>query len=81
VGSTIIDFLAHFSHRQFAGEGLKALVPRVFGQGARADKKRPGGRHEERQWDEPTFFRELEARRGRDEAAVAKRILEWATPL
>ena len=64
--------------RQFAGEGLKALVPRVFGQGVRADKKRPGGRREERQWDEPTFFGELEARRGRDEAAVAKRILEWA---
>ena len=64
--------------KQYASEGLKALVPRVFGQGGKAEKKRPSGRREERQWDEPTFFRELEARRGRNEAMVARRILEWA---
>jgi len=61
--------------RQYAGKGLKALVSRVFGQTAKA---KPGPKREERQWDEPSFFRELEARRGRDEATVAKRILEWA---
>jgi hypothetical protein len=31
-----------------------------------------------RQWDESSFFEDLEHRRGRDEAQVARRILDWA---
>jgi hypothetical protein len=64
--------------KQFAGEGLRTLVPRVIGQTAEAEqKKKPVG--ERRQWDEASFFQEL-ARRG-DEAgaAVARRLLAWAT--
>ena len=56
---------------QYVGEGLKTLVPRVIGQTAKAPQPR-------RQWDEPSFFRELEARHGADAAGVARRLLEWA---
>jgi hypothetical protein len=64
--------------RQYAGEGLRTLVPQVIGQTAQAQGRKSGGRLETRQWDEPSFFQELERRRGGTEAAVAKKILEWA---
>jgi len=56
---------------QYVGEGLKTLVPRVIGQTAKASRPR-------RQWDEPSFFRELEAQHGADVTGVARRLLEWA---
>ena len=64
--------------RRYVGEGLKTLVPRVIGQTAEAQQKRSPARREARQWDEPSFFQELEARRGNAEAAAARKILEWA---
>ena len=64
--------------RQYVGEGLKTLVPRVIGQTAEAQQKKSSARREARQWDEPSFFQELEARQGSAEAAVARKILEWA---
>jgi hypothetical protein len=64
--------------KQFAGEGLRTLVPRVIGQSAEAEqKKKPAG--ERRQWDEASFFQELARRRDDAGAAVARRILAWAT--
>ncbi len=63
--------------RQFAGQGLKALVPRVIGRTARAQQKK-GGPRQGKQWDEASFFQELESKRGVDESGVARRILEWA---
>jgi len=62
---------------QYVGRGLKTLVPSVIGRTAGSDKKK-GGSLERRQWDEPSFFHELERRRGNAEAAVARGILEWA---
>jgi len=64
--------------KQYVGQGLQTLVPKVIGQTAGADKKRPGGTSQVRQWDKPSFFRELESRWGANEVAVAKQILEWA---
>jgi hypothetical protein len=60
---------------QYVGEGLRTLVPRVVGQTAASEtrKARVG-----RQWDEASFFAELEQRRGAAEAAVARDLLEWA---
>lgn len=63
--------------RQFVGQSLKTLVPRVIGQTATAAQKKGRARQGQR-WDEPSFFRELEAQRGEKEAAVARSILEWA---
>lgn len=62
--------------KQFVGEGIRTLVPKVIGQTAGADrKKRPSGG---KRWDEISFISTLRAQRGDKEAEVAKRILEWA---
>jgi hypothetical protein len=64
--------------KQFVGQGLKTLVPRVVGQTASADKKKAGRAGGQRQWDEASFFAELEERSNPGEANVAREILNWA---
>jgi hypothetical protein len=64
--------------KQYVGQGIKTLVPKVVGQTAEAQRAKSSGSRAERQWDEPSFFQELEARRGADEARVARQILDWA---
>lgn len=64
--------------KQYVGGNLKTLVPRVIGQTVEAQQKKTGAVRESKQWDEPSFFTALEARRGADEAGVARKILEWA---
>ena len=64
--------------KQFVGENLKTLVPRVVGQTETARQKKKVDRGEPRQWDESSFFSDLSQRRGEQEAAVARRLLEWA---
>ncbi len=59
--------------RQYQGKGLRTLVPRVIGQTATKQPPRP-----RRQWDEQSFFQELQANRGVEEAQAARKILEWA---
>lgn len=63
--------------RQFVGQNLRTLVPRAIGQTATAEQKKRTAR-QARQWDETSFFQELESRQGKDEAGVARCILEWA---
>ena len=63
--------------KQYLGEGQQILAPTVIGQTSAARRVKSAG-GEERQWDEATFFAELEARRGSAEAAVARTILTWA---
>ena len=61
--------------KQYLGEGgVRTLVPRVIGQTAATTPSRTGGGR----WDEPSFFTELERRRGPAEAAVARKLLAWA---
>jgi hypothetical protein len=61
--------------KQYIGQEMKTLVPRVIGLTAEAQqKKRPEGR----QWDELTFFKELTPKASADEVRVARRIFEWA---
>jgi hypothetical protein len=64
--------------KQFVGENLKTLVPRVLGQTETARQKKSADRGESRQWDEASFFSDLSQRRGEQEAAVARSLLEWA---
>src|SRR5262249_35971264 len=64
--------------RQYVGQGLKTLVPRVMGQTVEAQQKKTHGPHEGRQWDEASFFQNLETRRGSNEANIARKILAWA---
>lgn len=64
--------------KQYVGQGMKTLVPRVIGQTVEAQQKKSGSTRESRQWDEPSFFEDLKAKRGAEEAQVARDILEWA---
>jgi hypothetical protein len=64
--------------KQFVSENLKTLVPRVLGQTETARQKKSADRDEARQWDEASFFSDLSRRRGEQDAAVARRLLEWA---
>jgi len=64
--------------RQYSGEGVQTLVPRVIGQTAAARDRKSGGTRSQRQWDEESFLTELQTRKGADEARVARDILAWA---
>lgn len=61
--------------RQFTAGKMRTLVPRVIGQTAEAEKKKPRAAGE--QWTEERFFRELEGRCGRDVVGAARRLLQW----
>jgi len=62
--------------RQYVATGLRTLVPRVIGQTAEAQqKKSPVAR---RQWDEASFFQQMQAHRSELETSGARRILQWA---
>lgn len=65
--------------KQYIGESLKTLVPRVIGQTSEAeDRKNSGSRGVKRQWDESTFFSEMKIRRGTNSVEIARKILDWA---
>jgi hypothetical protein len=64
--------------RQFAGQGLRSLVPRVIGQTAEAERRK-GSTVSTKQWDEASVFEILGSRADGNEAGVARRILEWAS--
>ena len=61
--------------RQFEGQGLKTLVPVVFGQTQEATKKR--GSTVSRRWDEKGLFEKLETVVGTSELAIAREIFQW----
>jgi hypothetical protein len=64
--------------RQFTGgSGMRTLVPTVFGQTAAA-QDRKGVAAPKRQWDEASFFKDLEERGNTVGAVAARHLLEWA---
>jgi hypothetical protein len=63
--------------RQFVGGDLKTLVPQVIGRTAEAEQKKTGATSARRRWDEPSFFAELAAVRGEEDAAAARKVYEW----
>lgn len=68
--------------RQFVGEGLTALVPRVVGQTATAQMaKSNAAKASKQQWDEPSFFTHLRNEHGPDVAEVARSLYDWAAGL
>ena len=65
--------------RQFSGEGLRTLVPRVIGNTARADETKHAGSAARRfKWDQAKFFVALEENGIREAVTVAQRLLRWA---
>jgi hypothetical protein len=61
-----------------SSDGTRTLVPRVIGQTAEVEARK--GRRssgDRRQWDEQSFFADLAARRGDEEAQVARDLFDW----
>ena len=50
--------------RQFVGEGVRTLVPRVFGQTASATQKKTAGASERKHWDDVSFFADAKEKQG-----------------
>lgn len=62
--------------RYAVDEDVEILIPQLYGEESAA-QKRPST-DTKRQWDESSFLEELEARRGPDDARVARELIEWA---
>jgi len=60
--------------RQYVGEGIKTLVPKLIGITSKDHAFTPPKR-----WDEQSFFEEMKRKRDIEEVEIAKKILEWAT--
>jgi len=63
--------------KQYVGEGLKTLVPRVIGKTAVAERTK-GTARPKKQWDEESFFAELKNNCTVEEVQVARKILNWS---
>ena len=60
--------------KRYSGQGQTTYVPRLIGQTSEAEiKKRP----EKRNWDETTFFEELNRNHGAATVEVARQIYAW----
>jgi hypothetical protein len=66
--------------RQYVGDDLKTLVPRVIGQTEQARGRKTGGRIKKRKWDEESFFETLSEQEGDLEVKVARKLLDWFRP-
>ena len=64
--------------KQYVGEGVQTLVPRVVGQTAAAQQRRSVRQRQGKQWDEVSFFQALRDQNLDEEAKVARRLLTWA---
>jgi hypothetical protein len=65
--------------KRFSGDDVTTLVPRVVGQTAAAQGRKRPGAGPKRQWDETSFFAELERRSGSAAVQVAQRIRQWCS--
>jgi hypothetical protein len=63
--------------KRYAGQGLHTLVPTVIGQSAEVQQSKSGSRSL-RQWDETSFFAELENKHGEEIALAVYEILKWS---
>jgi phosphoglycolate phosphatase-like HAD superfamily hydrolase len=61
--------------RQFQGEGLRTIVPMLYGQTEEAQQKNRV--QASRQWDEASILAEIERRHGAEALSTAKQIVEW----
>jgi len=65
--------------RQYEGQNLKTLVPRVIGMTSEAQQAK-SQRPAPRAWDEQSFLREIQERVDEQTKDLAVRILEWQDP-
>lgn len=65
--------------KQYVGEDMQTLVPRVVGQNAEAQQKRAAAQRGGGTWNEASFFTLIEARNGGSVARVARQIFAWAS--
>lgn len=63
--------------KQFIGQDLKTLVPRVIGKTFNAQAIKNSLKSKEEHWNEETFFAELLIQQGIDNTEIAKEILTW----
>ncbi len=63
--------------KQYTGQDQRSLVPRVIGQTEEAIQIK-GDAKSGRTWDEDSFFRDLESRKGKSDVDIARKILEWS---
>lgn len=63
--------------KQFVGQGLKTLVPRVLGLTAEAQKNKTLARRDTRQWDESSFMQAIETERDAGQVELVKKIFAW----
>ncbi|MEO5354519.1 MAG: hypothetical protein H7835_15055 [Magnetococcus sp. XQGC-1] len=63
--------------KQFVGQGIQTLVPRLIGQTAAAKQKQEKETRSGRQWNEESFLSVLANNKGNDVATTAKRIIDW----
>jgi len=64
--------------KQYVGQGIKSLVPRIVGITAEAEIRKSTGTTTKKQWDEDSFLAILEGRSDPKEFMGAKQILDWA---
>ena len=66
--------------RQYVGEGMRTLVPRIIGQTVEAQRKKTAqGSKEGQRWDEVFFMEELRTNQGEGAEAVVRKLMEWAS--
>jgi hypothetical protein len=63
--------------RQFEGQGLRTLVPRVYGQTEEAQAKKSSGVSTRRVWDKETFLAELDRKCDAQARSIAGKIAQW----
>jgi hypothetical protein len=64
--------------RQFIGQGVKTLIPRIIGQTAEAQLNKSPGSRNGIQWDETLFYEGLE-KQNSSYSEVADKIIRWST--
>ena len=64
--------------RQFVGEAVKTLVPRLFGQTAQAETRKGTSNRSKREWNEDRFLADATERKGLLEADDARKVIAWA---
>jgi hypothetical protein len=60
--------------RQFVGEGIRTLVPRVLGLTASAQQKKASGSGQRRLWDEESFIADAKSRLDQTEVSALERL-------
>ncbi len=66
--------------RQYEGQGIRTLVPRLIGQTVQArDKKATQSDRRASPWDEESFFSKLVERGDQAEQAVCRQIFDWCS--